>query len=92
MDQNTRDVLFLTVPLAGSAFAAWISYRAKVSADGAREDVKVVAADVLRVEKATNSHTDLLVAATKAASHAEGKEEERVEQRGRDANMKGPAP
>lgn len=73
MDQNTKDVLMVTVPLAGTALSAWIAYK-----------VQSVASNVLRVEKATNGHTEMLVAATKAAAHGEGKEEERVEQRQRD--------
>lgn len=52
-----------------------------------QQKVDTVAVDVLKVEKATNSHTDLLVNATTAASHAEGKQEERNESRARVAEQ-----
>ena len=87
MDQNTKDVLMILIPALsalGTLYVAAITARTKALVDS-------VAADVLRVEKATNSHTDLLVAATQRAAHAQGKQEERNERRTRDKQeMKSP--
>jgi len=84
MDTNTTTVLTLLIAGAGTAFSAYVALAqaklaTKVSSVVGKVDT--VAADVLRVEKATNSHTDLLVQATRLASHAAGKDEGRLEQR-----------
>lgn len=84
----------IAIPLIGTAFtgafSAWIAFKMaqiKGGMETMANKVDTVAGDVLRVEKATNSHTDLLIAATKIASHAEGMNQERVEQVAREAQQ-----
>jgi hypothetical protein len=82
MDQNTKDVLMLLIPAASAVAASYAAFKvAKLNTQ-----VDRVEDNVQRVEKATNSHTDLLVAATSVAAHSAGKEEERIERRARDAS------
>jgi hypothetical protein len=95
MDDNTKDVFFLALPILNSLVLAWIAYKmaiikasieaASVRANLLGESVRAVAANVEKVEKATNSQMTLLVAATKAASIAEGRAEEKNERGIRDS-------
>jgi len=78
MDQNTKDVLMIFIPTAASIATALIALRTKTR-------VETVADDVLKIEKATNSHATMLNEALKAVAKSEGKQEERVERRERDA-------
>lgn len=90
MDQNTREVLTLVIPLLGTAFTGWIGYKMatlKTRVEGVVSKLDSVAIQVDQVEKATNSHTDLLVRATKAASHGEGMLQERAEAAARTAEQ-----
>ena len=75
MDQNTKDVLMYAIPIAAGIMNLYIMLK-----------FRTMASDIKRVEVATNSMKDALVLATALASKAEGKAEEREEQRVRDLN------
>jgi hypothetical protein len=83
MDANTKDVLMIAVPLLGtlvtSIISAWVGVRMAVIA----QKVEGVGKDVARVEHATNSMKDALVAATAVSAHAQGKAEEKQEEAAR---------
>ena len=68
----------ILIPTAASVLAGYIGLRTKAQ-------VGIVAQDIARVKEDVNGHTKLLVQATEGVARAAGKEEERVERRGRDA-------
>jgi hypothetical protein len=80
MDEATKEVLTLYAPIISaiiSAIVLWLQSRQK-------KTIETVASDVLRVEKATNSMKDQLIAATRTAAHAEGMDQQRTDQALRD--------
>lgn len=73
MDSNTKDVLLITIPLVLTVMTSYVAVlMARVNAK-----VDKVAVDV-------NGHSKLLNDAIEAKARAEGKEQERTEQRGRE--------
>jgi hypothetical protein len=73
VDENTRDVLMVALPLAsalGTAYIAVLQSRA--------------AKDIKRIETNTNNNTALLAAASKAQGHGEGVAQERADQQTRE--------
>jgi hypothetical protein len=82
MDDNTKEVLILLLQTVSTAFLAYLAWQVPK----ARNKLNAVANDVLRVEKATNSHATQLNEAIAAASHAKGVEQERDRQAEHDAD------
>lgn len=72
MDQNTRDVLMVALPLASAMGMAYVA----VLATRAAKDIK-------RIEQNTNSNTVLLARASQAQGHGEGVAQERADQQAR---------
>lgn len=66
----------LAVPAVIGLFTTGLSTLVLIQQIRTNAKIDVVASDVLRVEKATNSHTDKLVEATDKASRAAGKADE----------------